>query len=104
MIAPLLIVLAFSAVKEAIEDFNRYRADTLANNTPAFIVKDGLKVTVTAQSLQPGDIVYVEKGGKFYTDVILLSSAYDDGTAFIETAELDGYDRKHDYLLLVKPI
>lgn len=47
--------------------------------------------TVTAKSMQPGDIVYIAKGGKFFVDVILLSSSYEDGTAFIDTAELDGF-------------
>ncbi|KAJ3358385.1 hypothetical protein HDU91_005236 [Kappamyces sp. JEL0680] len=69
---------------------NRYRADTLANNTPAVRVENGGKKDVPAMALQPGDIVYVAKGGKFYVDVVLLSSSYEDGTAFIETAELDG--------------
>jgi phospholipid-transporting ATPase len=89
-IAPLMIVLAFSAAKEAIEDFNRYRADTLANNTPFTIVVNGEKRTVPSKELKPGDIVYVPKGSKFQVDCILLSSSYDDGTVFIETAELDG--------------
>jgi phospholipid-transporting ATPase len=90
MIAPLLVVLAFSAVKEAIEDFNRYRADTLANTTPAIRIVDGKKVNIESMALQPGDLVFIKKGSKFYTDCVLLSSAYDDGTVFIETAELDG--------------
>ena len=90
MIAPLLVVLAFSAAKEAIEDFNRYRADTLANTTPAIRLESGKKVNVESMSLQPGDIVFVKKGCKFYTDCVVLSSAYEDGTVFIETAELDG--------------
>jgi phospholipid-transporting ATPase len=89
-ISPLLIVLAFSAAKEAIEDFNRYRADTLANNTLLKIVVDGERKVVTSKELKPGDIVYVEKGAKFQVDCILLSSSYEDGTVFIETAELDG--------------
>ena len=89
-IAPLLIVLAFSAAKEAIEDFNRYRADMLANNTPVLLVENGKKRSIPSKNLKPGDIVYIEKGSKFYVDVALLSSGYDDGTAFIETAELDG--------------
>ncbi|KAJ3321187.1 hypothetical protein HDV06_004530 [Boothiomyces sp. JEL0866] len=89
-IAPLMIVLAFSAAKEAIEDFNRYRADKMANTTPVIVIENGQKKTISAQELQPGDIVYIEKGSKFQVDAILLSSSYEDGTAFIETAELDG--------------
>lgn len=85
-----MIVLTFSAAKEAVEDFNRYRADTLANNTACTVVKHGQKETFSSQDLQPGDIVYIEKGQKFNVDCILLSSSYEDGTIFVETAELDG--------------
>lgn len=87
---PLVIVLGFSAAKEALEDFNRYRADSAANNTPTTKVEGGQQIKEPAMALQPGQIVYIPKGGKFFVDVVLLSSSYDDGTAFIETAELDG--------------
>ncbi|KAI8898706.1 hypothetical protein BC833DRAFT_525617 [Globomyces pollinis-pini] len=89
-VAPLLVVLAFSAAKEAVEEFNRYRADKSANLTPSTIVEDGKKKWIESQDLQPGDIVYMEKGSKFQVDTIILSSSYEDGTVFIETAELDG--------------
>jgi phospholipid-transporting ATPase len=89
-ISPLVIVLTFSAGKEAIEDFSRYRADTLANNASVTIVMDGKKKEIASKDLKPGDIIYVEKGDKFQVDCVLLSSSYEDGTVFIETAELDG--------------
>jgi P-type E1-E2 ATPase len=89
---PLVVVLAFSAAKEILEDFNRYRADTAANNTPTIKIEKGQKVNVPSMALQQGDLVYVSKGSKFFVDIILLSSSYDDGTVFIETADLDGYD------------
>jgi phospholipid-transporting ATPase len=89
-IAPLLVVLAFSAAKEAVEDFNRFKADTHANNTPCTILKNKEKVVCSSQDIQPGQIVFVEKGQKFHTDIILLCSSYEDGTVFVETAELDG--------------
>lgn len=87
---PLLVVLTCNAIKEAIEDINRYKADTAANNTPAIMLQDGARKSIPSKSLKPGDVVYITKGSKFYVDVILLSSSYDDGTAFIDTAELDG--------------
>lgn len=42
MVAPLLIVLAFSAAKDAIEDFNRYRVDVAANTTPAIVGNESI--------------------------------------------------------------
>ncbi|KAJ3052407.1 hypothetical protein HK102_011890, partial [Quaeritorhiza haematococci] len=40
--------------------------------------------------IQPGDILYLTKGQKFPVDAVLISTSYDDGTCFVETAELDG--------------
>ena len=37
-----------------------------------------------------GDIVLVKDGDTFAADLILISSAYIDGTAFIATSSLDG--------------
>ncbi len=64
--------------------------DQSANNTPATVVRDGKRITVKAMDVCPGDVLYATKGQKFPVDVVLISSSYDDGTVFIETAELDG--------------
>ncbi|KAJ3412743.1 hypothetical protein HDV05_000313 [Chytridiales sp. JEL 0842] len=88
---PLIVVLAFAAIKDAIEDYSRYLSDTEANNMTARILgRDGDKVDVLAMNIQVGDVIYVRKGEKFPVDAMLLSTNYDDGTCFIETAELDG--------------
>ncbi|RKO92915.1 hypothetical protein BDK51DRAFT_49773, partial [Blyttiomyces helicus] len=89
-IFPLVVVLAFAAVKEAIEDYGRYRADTTANNIPVTVVRGGVKTEVLSMHVQPGDVVYLEKGEKFPVDAMLISSSYEDGTCYVETAELDG--------------
>ncbi|KAJ3219341.1 hypothetical protein HDU67_001560 [Dinochytrium kinnereticum] len=89
-IAPLVIVLAFAAVKDAIEDYWRYQSDREANNYTAKVLKNGVKQDVLAMNINPGDIIYVVKGEKFPVDAVLISTSYDDGTCFIETAELDG--------------
>jgi magnesium-transporting ATPase (P-type) len=41
--------------------------------------------------LHPGDILYLSKGEKSPVDAMILSTAYEDGTCFVETAELDGW-------------
>lgn len=90
MVAPLIIVLAFSAAKEAVEDFNRYRADVKANTTPCCVVRNEKRIIIESMNVCPGDILYLEKGGKFCVDVVLISSSWEDGSVFVETAELDG--------------
>ena len=37
-----------------------------------------------------GDVCYVSQDERFPADMVLLSSAFPDGRAFIETASLDG--------------
>jgi phospholipid-transporting ATPase len=87
---PLIFVFVFSAGKEAIEDYARYAADTRANNVPYSIIRNGTIHKELSMNIRPGDIFYVEKGEKFPVDAMLISSSYEDGTCFVETAELDG--------------
>ncbi|KAJ3116115.1 hypothetical protein HDU96_010409 [Phlyctochytrium bullatum] len=89
-ITPLVIVLMFAAVKDGIEDYWRYQSDREANNYTARVLRNGMKQDVLAMNIQPGDLIYVVKGEKLPVDAIILSTSYDDGTCFIETAELDG--------------
>lgn len=45
-----------------------------------------------SSDLKVGDIVLVEKNSQFPADLIIISSSQEDGLAYIETAELDGFD------------
>ncbi|KAI8815517.1 uncharacterized protein EV422DRAFT_502297 [Fimicolochytrium jonesii] len=89
-ILPLLIVLAFSLAKEAYEDYSRYKADRAANTAPVIVLRQGKRQEITAEHVQPGDIICLEKGDKTPVDAMILSTNYEDGTCFVETAELDG--------------
>lgn len=89
-ILPLAFVLAVTALKEAIEDFARYKADK-KNNTELYkVVRDGRLQTVFSQDIGVGEIVYVANGQHFPADLILISSSSDDGICYVETANLDG--------------
>ncbi|KAH6564529.1 hypothetical protein BASA60_010274 [Batrachochytrium salamandrivorans] len=89
-IMPLAIVLGFSAAKDGIEDFNRYRADQAANNLPFRVIRNGKTIEILSMNIQQGDLLYMKKGEKFPVDAMILSTSYEDGTVFVETAELDG--------------
>jgi phospholipid-translocating P-type ATPase (flippase) len=82
--------LAFAAAKDAIEDYSRYKSDCEANNAVSRVLKNGVVTDTLAMNINPGDIIYVVKGEKFPVDAVIVSSSYDDGTCFIDTAELDG--------------
>lgn len=56
------------------------------------LVREGKKITIDSMNIVPGDILYCKKGDKYPVDSILISSAYEEGTVFVDTAELDGYN------------
>lgn len=87
---PLVFVLFVTALKDAIEDYGRYKTDKQANSYPCKILRDGKMVDVKCQDLVAGDIIYTKKGERFPCDMIVLSTSFDDGTCFIETSQLDG--------------
>ncbi|KAI8612453.1 hypothetical protein BC830DRAFT_1136639 [Chytriomyces sp. MP71] len=89
-ISPLLAVLLFAALKDLIEDYARYRSDCEANEKITQVVRDGVLLEVKAQDLMKGDLVFVKKNEKLSVDAIIMASSLEDGTCFVETAELDG--------------
>eukprot|EP00195_Chlamydomonas_chlamydogama_P002386 CAMPEP_0202922204 /NCGR_PEP_ID=MMETSP1392-20130828/77797_1 /ASSEMBLY_ACC=CAM_ASM_000868 /TAXON_ID=225041 /ORGANISM="Chlamydomonas chlamydogama, Strain SAG 11-48b" /LENGTH=1321 /DNA_ID=CAMNT_0049615821 /DNA_START=167 /DNA_END=4132 /DNA_ORIENTATION=- len=89
---PLAIVLGISLIKEAIEDYKRYKADKEMNSrvvhvldhaTGAFEQRRWLDVVV-------GDIVRIDRNEFIPADLLLLSSETEEGTCYIETMNLDG--------------
>eukprot|EP00004_Rigifila_ramosa_P002750 TRINITY_DN1281_c0_g1_i7.p1 TRINITY_DN1281_c0_g1~~TRINITY_DN1281_c0_g1_i7.p1 ORF type:complete len:1138 (+),score=290.77 TRINITY_DN1281_c0_g1_i7:465-3416(+) len=77
-------------IKEAFEDFQRYREDKEANTRLFRVVRGDLVVHVASEDLTPGDIVLSQNGEVFPADIVLLSSSEREGTCFVETATLDG--------------
>lgn len=95
-IAPLVIVLVATMIKEAIEDWRRNQQDTEVNNrkTQVFQVNNigggGGFRDAKWKDIRVGDIVKVHKDEFFPADLVLLSSSYDDAICYVETMNLDG--------------
>jgi phospholipid-transporting ATPase len=86
-----VMVLAFSAVKEAYEDYHRYLMDKQVNATPAQVLRGTGFAVVNWREIVVGDIVRVERDCPFPADMILLSSSDEArGTCHVETGQLDG--------------
>lgn len=89
-IAPLLLVLLVSAVKEAIEDYRRKQADHSLNVSKARVLRGSEFVETRWIDVAVGDIIKVESEEPFPADLVLLASSEPEGLCYIETANLDG--------------
>ncbi|KAG2453311.1 hypothetical protein HYH02_001535 [Chlamydomonas schloesseri] len=89
---PLVIVVGVSMIKEAREDYKRYKQDREVNERPTCVLdrKSGKFVTVPWKALRVGDIVQVCRDQYLPADLVLLTTSSDEGTCYIETMNLDG--------------
>ncbi|RKP34901.1 hypothetical protein BJ085DRAFT_14693 [Dimargaris cristalligena] len=89
-VLPLCIVLTITAVKDGTEDYKRYRQDRRVNSLEYITVSHGERMPILSKDIRPGYIIYLQKGQTVPADLILLSTSIEDGTAFVETMDLDG--------------
>ncbi|CAL9092967.1 unnamed protein product [Musa acuminata var. zebrina] len=91
IIIPLIVVIGATMLKEAIEDWRRYRQDIKVNNRKVELYHRSSTFGFTEwKNLRVGDIVKVEKDNFFPVDLVMLSSSYEDGICYVETMNLDG--------------
>ncbi|XP_041974291.1 probable phospholipid-transporting ATPase IIB [Aricia agestis] len=96
---PLCFVLSVTLIREAIDDFRRYRRDKEVNrntyeriklDSPCEDYRPYMTEYASASSLRVGDIVMLHKGDRVPADMILLRTNEQMGTVFIRTDQLDG--------------
>ncbi|KAI5057196.1 hypothetical protein GOP47_0027211 [Adiantum capillus-veneris] len=91
LIAPLVFVIGVSIAKEGVEDWQRFLQDKEVNNRKVLVHDgEGRFVLVEWKKLRVGDVVKIEKDSFFPSDLLLLSSSFEDGICYVETMNLDG--------------
>lgn len=89
-IVPLVIVIAFTMIRDGIEDILRWKSDQNINNSVAHYLQNGSFEDILWKDISVGDIIQVRKDEQIPADVVLLSSNDEDGLAYIDTCNLDG--------------
>lgn len=95
-IVPLAIFICIAMAREGYDDYKRHKLDTVENNQYATRYKfqqshGGLQTTeIKWLDIAVGDILLIQKDDRIPADVVLLCSEGSNGTAYIETAALDG--------------
>ena len=95
-VAPLVIVLAITILKEAVDDYKRYLRDKETNNQPIEKITSKGLVKITSAEIKVGDILQIHGNQRIPADMVLLKTTDKTGEIFIRTDQLDGEtDWKH---------
>ncbi|KAM9224395.1 putative phospholipid-transporting ATPase IIB isoform 4-T4 [Dugong dugon] len=88
--APLGFVLAVTIMREAIDEFRRFRRDKEMNSQLYSKLTVRGKVQVKSSDIQVGDLIIVEKNQRIPSDMVFLRTSEKAGSCFIRTDQLDG--------------
>lgn len=92
MIGTFAMILVFTMLKEAYEDYFRHKADNSVNGTITGLLDHEAKEVkeIKWKDVCVGDIIKIKDGESFPADMIFISGSNENGVGFINTANLDG--------------
>ena len=88
--APLGFVLAVTVLREAYDDFNRYKRDKAVNSQLYQVYTPEGSFVIPSSSIKVGDIISVDKNQRVPADMLFLKTTEKNGACFIRTDQLDG--------------
>nr|XP_009683885.1 PREDICTED: probable phospholipid-transporting ATPase VB isoform X1 [Struthio camelus australis] len=91
-VIPICVIMAITAIKDAWEDFRRYKLDKEINNMGCYIYsrEDHAYIEKRWKDVQVGDFVQLRCNETIPADILLLYSSDQNGICHLETANLDG--------------
>uniref|UniRef100_A0A8R1HVD2 Phospholipid-transporting ATPase n=1 Tax=Caenorhabditis japonica TaxID=281687 RepID=A0A8R1HVD2_CAEJA len=87
---PLVIVLAFSAIKDGYDDVQRHISDRNVNSRKSYVVRNGSLCEEEWSNVKVGDVIRMMSNQFVAADLLLISTSEPHGMCYIETMELDG--------------
>lgn len=89
-VAPLVMVLLITMIKEAFDDFARFRRDKAINLARYKVFEKGVWKDKYSQNLKVGNLVKVNQNERIPADLLCMYTTEAKGTIFIRTDQLDG--------------
>lgn len=89
-IAPLVFVLSVTMLKEAYDDFKRWRRDKEANSQKYERLTPSGMEKIPSSRIRVGDLIVIHTDQRVPADCILLRTTEKSGASFIRTDQLDG--------------
>lgn len=86
----LFIIVVISMVKDAFEDYVRYKRDEEENTRETKVYENKSFGGKPWRNVSVGSLVKIFRNEPFPADVILVNSSEPKGTCYIETKNLDG--------------
>lgn len=92
ILAPVVIVVLVSVIKDGVEDTKRYRADKAINSQPTRVLTNtGSIKSIIWKDIQVGDILMVFRDEEIPADaVVLVCGGVQGPVCYVETAAIDG--------------
>ncbi|OWK60308.1 putative phospholipid-transporting ATPase VB [Lonchura striata] len=91
-VIPICVIMAITAIKDAWEDFRRYKLDKEINHMGCYIYsrEEHAYVEKCWKDVRVGDFVQLQCNEIVPADILLLYSSDQNGICHLETANLDG--------------
>ena len=88
--APLGFVLTVTLIREAVDDFLRYKRDKSINSQLYQKLTPTTREVIPSSKIKVGDLILVYKDQRVPADMIFLKTTEKNGACFIRTDQLDG--------------